>query len=333
MVGDVLVLAETEDGELDSLSFEMLGLAREVADHLKAKVLVLLMGQGLEKAADTLSQNGADEVLLMEHPSLKHYNPKLYVRNVVEVIKRYKPNLFLLGYTHIGMEIGPAVASRLGAPLVSNCIGISIEKDSLRFVKPLYYGKICGKICVEKAEHIVVSVQKGAFPVKDLRGTKAPITRVAATIDEKTRVEVLEVIKQVKGEVDLTKAEIIVAGGRGLKEAKNIRLLKELADALGGVIACSRPLVDFGWLPPEYLVGLSGKTVRPKLYIAVGISGAPQHIVAMKDSKVIVAVNKDPSAPIFRIADYGIVGDLFQVVPILIEEAKRLKTTNPQILK
>ncbi|MDD1775939.1 MAG: electron transfer flavoprotein subunit alpha/FixB family protein, partial [Candidatus Methanomethylicus sp.] len=227
------------------------------------------------------------------------------------------------GYTYWGMVIGPAVATRLGARLFTNCLDIELTDDLIRVIRPVYKGILHTKVEAIKSTPLVVSIQKGAMPAKSVSGGNGTIVRVQTDITgQSLQVKALGLLAELQGAGDLKQAELIVAAGRGIKDKENLKLIQELAETLGGMVGCSRPVVDMGWLPLPYQVGISGKTVRPKIYIACGISGAVQHLTAILESQMIIAINNDPKAPIFRVAKYGIVKDLFEVIPVIIKKAK-----------
>ena len=320
---DIAVFIEHLDGEVDTLSLQLLNKARQLADKAGVKVVALVLGSELAGVAGTVSCNGADVVMAADHPELSIYNPELYTRVISKMIGDVSPSLVLLGYTFPGMEMAPAVSTRLGIPVFSNCVDVDIElaeDNSASIIRPVYSGT--SHVKLKATLPLVVSIQKGSLA----RGTSipkpfnlVPFSSLMGIGTLKTRVK--EILKPSVGEVDITKASVIVGVGRGIGQASNLSLVRDLAECLGGVIAATRPVVDMGWLPAEYQVGLSGKTVSPKVYIACGISGAAQHVAGISESRVIVAINKDANAPIFNVAHYAIIGDLFEVVPAIIKAA------------
>ena len=322
----VLVLAEFAAQEVDSITPQLIVKGRELAEKLGSTVDALLVGKDLEAQAQKLCQMGVDRVLLIDHGRLQLPNPYLYSQVIAEMIKDLRPSIFLLGYTYLGMTVAPAVATRLGARLFTNCLSLELDEEWIRVTRPMYTGLVHVRLESPRMTPLVVSLQRGAIPVKSMSQISGTVVRLEVRVPESSPVEALNVLTQLEGERDSRKAEVIVAAGRGLREKANLKLVEELADALGGMVACSRPVVDLGWLPLAYQVGISGKTVRPKIYLACGISGAVQHVTAILDSQVIIAINNDPKAPIFRVAKYGIVGDLFEVIPALIAKAKERKT-------
>jgi len=322
--GNILVLSEQKEGELDNITYELLTKGRETADQWGTKLAVLLLGDNLDSLTKVLVSSGVDIVLVADHSILANYNTEVYCAVISEAVRDFKPSLFLLGYTYLGMEVGPAVATRLGVDITSNCVDLALSNGKVTVTRPMYSGTFHTKVEVEGELPYIISFQKGALPRQVSSTKSASVVSVPVGIAESTiRSKVIDLLQVASGEIDLTKAEIIVAVGRGIGDRANIQMLKDLAGALGGTIACSRPVADMGWLPIEYQVGISGQTVAPKIYIACGISGASQHIAGMRDSSTIIAINKDPNAAIFSTAHYGVVGDLFEIVPALTEEARK----------
>jgi electron transfer flavoprotein alpha subunit len=323
--GNVLILAEYAGKEIDSITAQLIVKGRELREEMGVAVDALLLGNGLKQQAQKLCKMGVDRVLLIDHVKLQLYNPQLYSRVITGLIKDLMPSVFLLGYTYWGMVLGPAVATRLGATLFTNCLDIELKEDMVRVIRPMFGGSIYTKVEGKKSIPVVVSLQKGSVSVKTAPEGDGEVVLLPLEISESSlQVKALNILTGVEGADYLEKAEVIVAAGRGIKEKANLKLIEEFADALGGMVGCSRPAVDLGWLPLRYQVGISGKTVRPKIYIACGISGAMQHVSAITDSQMIIAINSDPKAPIFRVAKYGIVGNLFEVIPRIIKKAKEL---------
>ncbi len=322
---NVLILAEWTGKEIDPVTPQLIAKARELGDSLKGAVGALLLGKGLEQPAQALSRMGVDRVFAVDHARLHLYNPQMFSRIVAEAVKDLKPAVFLLGYTYTGMVVGPAVATRLDVQLLSNCLDVALAESEVRVVRPIYGGLMHIRIEAKRSKPVLVSLQRGAVAVERPVPGEGEVTPYDVEIPESLPVKAIDLLAELEGERDLRKAEVIVAAGRGIREKGNLKLIEELADALGGMVACSRPVVDLGWLPLSYQVGISGKTVRPKVYLACGISGAVQHVTAILDSHVIIAINNDSKAPIFRMARYGIVGDLFEVIPALIAKAKEGK--------
>jgi electron transfer flavoprotein alpha subunit len=324
-LSNILVLIELRDGAVDKLSLQLLAKARQLADSNDFKVVALAAGSGLKPITEFLIDKGADTVLSADHPQLADYNPELYTRTICEMISGRDYSLVLLGYTFIGMETGAALAARLSLPLFSNCIDIEIGSDaSISLVRPVYGGMLQTRL--KGTLPVMVSIQKGALAGGARTSRPAILESFDAKIDVSLlRTVVKEILHPPADEVDITKANVIVGVGRGIGQPSNLGLARKLAETLGGVIAATRPVIDMGWLPAGYLVGLSGKTVSPRVYIACGISGAAQHLAGMGDSQLIIAINKDANAPIFNVAHYAVTGDLFQLIPAMIEEFKSTK--------
>lgn len=320
--GGILVLVEHRDNQVDSVSLQLLSKGRQLADKLGVQLNAVILGSDIGVIGDSLAGRGVDTVFLADHPELAPYNPEIFANVLTDILQTVNPILLLLGYTFLGMEIGPCVATRLGIRLVSNCTDIELSPEGLPILtRPIYSEMV--QVKVKGSFPVIASVQMGALSTDVLstgHSARVPID-VEAGRYPPLRTKIVDVIRAIAGEVDLTKADVIVAVGRGIEKAANLKLAKELAQGLGGVIAASRPVIDMGWLPPEYLVGLSGKTVSSKVYIACGISGAAQHIAGMSGSQMIIAINKDSNAPIFQVAHYGLLGDLFEILPALIDEA------------
>lgn len=327
MAKDILVLSEQRDGQLDSITYELLSKGREIADNLGVKLGALTLGSNIGPVGELLADCGVDAVLLADHPILQDYNAEVCHKVISDVVRDFKPAFFLLGYTYLGMEVGPAVATRLGVPTFSNCVDLELSEGKVTVTRPMFSGTIYAKIEIKPAEPYIISFQKGVLPKKEFPSRPVSVHSIPIEVNEltiRTKVTGLIHVSDTAG-IDITKADIIVAVGRGIGREANIQLVRDLADALGGVIGCSRPVADYGWLPQEYHIGISGKTVAPKVYIACGISGASQHVSGMRDSRTIIAINKGQSAPIFQVAHYGVVGDLFEILPALIQEAKKAR--------
>ncbi|MFC1930569.1 electron transfer flavoprotein subunit alpha/FixB family protein, partial [Chloroflexota bacterium] len=248
-------------------------------------------------------------------PLLEHHNPEIICNVVYDVLQNTKPALFLMGHTFLGIETGPVVATRLGVCLVSNCVELEFSDGEFAVTRPVFGGTAHAKEILLGPQPHVVTLQKGRLTETSLMSGTATVENIPVQIDESSlRTSVIETIEASTEGIDITKADIIVAVGRGIGGKANIQQIEDLASSIGGVTACSRPVVDFGWLPLERLVGMSGKTVKPRVYLACGISGASQHVAGMTDSKVIIAINKDRNAPIFQVAHYGVAGDLFKII-------------------
>ncbi len=326
-MGDIFVLAEHRMGEIRDVTFEMLSKGWELAEEAGGTLTAVLLGHGVDGFAKKLSDY-AQRVLVVEDPLLENFNAELYQMVLSHLMREYKPSLTMIGHTGFGVDLAPALAVELGVPLATDCIDLCFRDGSLVVVRQMYGGKVNAEAVLRPSESYIVTVRPASFEAREAGAAGGEIVRVDSPL--KGEVDYKRFVRYVeppKGEVDITAADIIVSVGRGIKDEKNIPIVEELAKALGGVLACSRPIVDKGWLPKDRQVGSSGKTVRPKVYIAVGISGAFQHVVGMKDSELVIAINKDPKAPIFSFADYGIVDDLFKVVPELTKKIQELKAS------
>jgi electron transfer flavoprotein alpha subunit len=319
-MGDVFVLAEHRRGELREVTLEMLGKGRELAGQLGGSLKAVLLGHGVDAFAGELA-NQAHEVLVVEDERLENFNSELYQKVLVSLLADRQPTLTLIGHTACGMDMAPTLAAELDLPLATDCIGFEFEDGQLLAIRERYGGKLQSKVSFKESGQYMATVRQAAFPLKELEPLGGQIVAVdSPLIEEARRKKFIEYVEAAIGDVDIAQSDIVVAVGRGIKEQENLEIMEKLAKAVGGVLAGSRPVIDSGWLSPDRQVGQSGKTVKPKLYIAVGISGASQHLAGMKASDTIVAINKDPGAPIFNVATYGIVDDLFKVVPALTEQ-------------
>lgn len=318
----ILTFAEAREGKIHPISYELIGKGREIADQLGTNVYsVVLAGETIEPKE--LIYRGADTVYLYEDPAFAQPNELIYEENIVKLIQELKPEIFLIGATNFGRSLAPRIAAALGIGLTADCTELKIHEGKLEQIRPAFSGNLLAHIKTSTLPQMsTIRYQEFKKPARD-SSLKGEIVRKEAVIPQDTGISILE--KEEKKEVNITEADVIVSGGRGLKDPDDFALLKDLADLLGGVVGSSRPLVDEGWISKAHQVGYSGNRVKPHLYIACGISGAPQHLVGMRDSDTIVAINTDASAPIFNIADYYIVGDLYDIVPELI---KRLKNAS-----
>jgi len=320
----VLVICEQSAGALHPMSLETLAGGQELARALGVPVSACLFGDDLAECASQLSGYALESVICLESPALQQYTADGTVTALAALIGELDPQAVLFPHTYQVRDFAPALAARCGRPLVSDVTAIRIEEGRLIFERLLFQGKLRGEYSVATPPPLFVSVQAGAYRASALEPGSAAVERQRAALEASSiRQRPEPPFRESAQAVDLSAAERIVAVGRGIQEESNLALVQELAAALGAEVAASRPICDNGWLPMDRQVGSSGQTVAPKLYVALGISGAIQHLVGMKGSKTIVAINKDASAPIFEIADYGIVGDLFEVVPALIEELKK----------
>lgn len=322
---EIIVIAEHRRGELRDVTWEMLSKGRQLAESLGAEIGVALLGKGLSPLADALKPK-VNRVFFIEDECLEAFNSETYETALAQLITERKPLLTLIGHTAMGMDFAPSLATRLKLPLATDCIGIDVTGDTFSLTRQLYAGKVNATVSFLKPGPYMITVRSGAFPVleKDPLGGELISLSSSLTMEGLAK-RFIQYVEAVIGEVDITQADILVSVGRGIKDAENIPLVKDLADSLGGALSCSRPVVDKKWLPKDRQVGTSGKTVKPKVYIAIGISGAFQHIAGMKNSGTIIAINKDPKAPIFGVARYGIVADLFKIVPVLKDKIKEIK--------
>jgi electron transfer flavoprotein alpha subunit len=313
----VLVFGEVRDGELRNVSYEAISAAKQVADG--GEVIGLLLGESVQNLASNLIYYGADRVITVEDAQLKVYTPDAYSQAVMQAIDFVQPDAFILGHTALGKDLSPRIAAKLKSGLISDVV--RFEEDG--FIRPIYSGKAFEKLVVNEGLILVTIRPNNITALEKDESRSGEITSMNVEIKD-LRTVVKEVIRKAVGGVDLSEAKIIISGGRGVKSSEGFTPLKELADLLGGAVGASRGACDAEYCDYSMQIGQTGKVVTPDLYIACGISGAIQHIAGMSNSKVIVAINKDPEANIFSIADYGIVGDLFEVVPMLIEELKAI---------
>ena len=328
MANTILVVVEQREGKLNRVSWETIAAAQAIAGPTGGSVEAAVFGSGVAGIANEVAGKKVSKVYAIESPKLADYTPDGAVAALKQFIQQKQPALVLMPHTYQVRDFAPQLATSLGRTLISDAIGFRKEGDKLLFTRQMFQGKFAADVSFASESPHFATFQSGAF-----RGDKAEAGASAAPV-ETVNVEIADSairtkpeapFKEAKQAVDLTQAEIIVSVGRGIKEQKNIELAKQLAEALGGEIAASRPICDSGWLPMDRQIGSSGQTVAPKLYLAIGISGAIQHIVGMKGSRSVIAINKDAEAPIFEIADVGVVGNLFDIVPALTEEVKKAK--------
>lgn len=322
----ILAILEQRGGAWHRMSWETLAAAQQLGAELQQPVSAVVVGHDVSAPAAELAGKRLERVHAVEHELLKEYTPDGYAAALRQLIAAVKPRVVLFPHTYQVRDFAPKLATALERVLVSDVVAHRVESGELVLVRQLFQGKINVDVRFAGEPPYFASVQAGAYRADKVAAGSAGIEKFTPEISAGTiRTKPLEWFRESQRAVDLSAAEIIVSVGRGIKEAENIAIVQKLADALGAELAASRPICDNGWLPMERQVGSSGQTVSPKMYVAVGISGAIQHLVGMKGSKTIVAINKDPEAPIFEVADYGIVGDLFQVVPALVEEIKKAK--------
>ncbi|UCC16430.1 MAG: electron transfer flavoprotein subunit alpha/FixB family protein [Dehalococcoidales bacterium] len=320
---NIMVFCEQQEGQVHPVSFELLSKSREMADRLGCELVAVLLGDGITAEAIQLIHYGADRVFVSDHPSLRDYDLMNYRHALVELVREQIPEILLFGATNLGRSLAPRVAVALNTGLTADCIGLDIDEDgSLIQIRPAFTGNILAWIKTSTRP------QMATVRYKVMQTGTRDITRKGKVIQREFQPvpSFVTIINREKLDgIDISGAEIIISGGRGLKKPDDFGLLNDLAELLGGVVGSSRPLVDEGWIGREHQVGFSGNTVKPKFYIACGISGSAQHMAGMRGSDSIVAINTDPSAPIFRIADYGIIGDLYEVVPMMIKQIRGRK--------
>ena len=315
----VFIYAQQVDNKIDAIALELLGKANDLAADLGTDVTAVLIGSDVKGLVDELAEYGADKVIVVDDPELKEYRTEPYTHALASVINEYKPDILLVGATAIGRDLGPRVSARVATGLTADCTVLEIgefkargdkepRQGQLLMTRPAFGGNTIATIACPNHRPQMATVRPGVMQKKEpVAGAKA---------------EVLDIVKSVTETVDIQAAKILVSGGRGVGSAENFALLDDLAEALGGTVSCSRAVVDNGWKPKDLQVGQTGKTVRPNVYFAIGISGAIQHVAGMEESDIIIAINKDPDAPIFDVADYGIVGDALKIVPKLTEAIK-----------
>ena len=321
----IIIIAEQKNEVFRKVTFEIAGQGRKLADELDSDLLALVIGKNVEGIAADLGQYGVDKAYVFEGDQVRGYEPGIYTDVITRAIRALDPQIILLPATSMGKDLGPRLAGRLEVGLATDCVNLAIENGNLVAIRPMFAGKVTATNEFSVAPQMV-SIRPNIFPAEEVKpGARATIERLEIEIDTTVSKTVVKDLLKVAGtKVDLTEASIIVAGGRGMKGPENYKILEELAEVLGGAVAASRAAVDADWRPHSEQVGQTGKTVSPDLYIACGISGAIQHLAGMSGSKCIVAINKDPEAPIFEKADYGIVGDVLEVVPALTTEFKKI---------
>ena len=324
-MSQVFVLVEHRQGKIRDITYEMLQAGETLASKQGASSTAVLLGHDVKDLTEHLATR-TSKVLVVEDENLKNFNSIHYQKVLSSLIAKYQPFLTLIGHTAFGMDLAPSLSVEMGFPLVTDCIGLSFEENRLKVVRSIYGGKVNANISMRESRGYLATVRPGVYspgaPGEKKGGIVMESSPLQETINIKKFIEYIEA--PIAGE-DITQAEIIVSVGQGIGGPEPIPMIEEVAKSLGGVLACSRPVVDRNWLPKERQVGISGKTVKPKVYIAIGISGAFQHVTAMQGSETIIAINKDPRAPIFGVADYGIVDDFQNVIPILKEKAKGMK--------
>ena len=336
----VFIYAQQVDGEISPIAFELLGKAKDLAADLDTDVTAVLLGSKIKGLADQLAEYGADRVIVVDDPVLEVYRTEPYAQALTAVINEYKPEIMLVGATAIGRDLGPRVSARVGTGLTADCTKLEIgdfplnplpgkeqKHNQLLMTRPAFGGNTIATIACPDNRPQMATVRPGVMQKIDpVKGAKSEVVEFNPELKENNcYVEILDIVKEVAEVADIQQAKILVSVGRGVASKENFKILQDLADALGGTVSCSRAVVDNGWMPKDLQVGQTGKTVRPNVYFAIGISGAIQHTAGMEESDIIIAINKDESAPIFDVADYGIVGDLNKIVPLITEAVKARK--------
>lgn len=335
----VYIYAQQVDNKLSDIAFELVGKAKELAADLNTEVTAVLLGSNVKALATELGEYGADKVIVVDNPALETYRTEPYAQALVSVINEYKPEIMLVGATAIGRDLGPTVSARVKTGLTADCTSLEIgdfplvaapgkeseqKHNQLLMTRPAFGGNTIATIACPDNRPQMATVRPGVMQkIAPIAGAKANVVEFNPGFTPNNRyVEILNVVKAVKSTANIMEAKILVSGGRGVGSKENFKLLEDLAEVLGGTVSCSRAVVENGWLPVDLQVGQTGKTVRPQVYFAIGISGAIQHVAGMEESDLIIAINKDEDAPIFDVADYGIVGDLNKIVPQLTAAIK-----------
>jgi electron transfer flavoprotein alpha subunit len=322
-MAEILVVAEHRKQNLADISLEMLTKGRQLADQSGAELVAVVIGKSTHGIAAEIA-NWADKVLAIQHSRLEESLAEPYQKILSPIIKDRKPRLVLIGHSSFGVDLAPALAVELLAPLATDCIDISMTNETIVVKRAIYNGKLNAVYSFSPSETTIVTGRPGQFPIEGTRRA-GDVKEFDSPLEEEIDYKRFEgYIEPEESEIDITRQSVLVSVGRGIKSEENMAMIEELAKVLRGVVSCSRPVIDYGWLPPNRQVGLSGKTVKPKLYIALGISGAFQHTIGMHGSETIIAINSDPTAPIFTVADYGIIDDMFKVIPTFIKKINEL---------
>lgn len=325
----VWIFIEQSDGIIAGVSLELLGAGRKLADKLQVPLAGVLLGDGIKPLANQVISHGADEVYMIDHPVLKHYRTESYMKGVIQLAEKYKPEIFLYGATPNGKDLASAVATDLSTGLTADTtmLDVDMENRLLEASRPAFGGNIMATILCKKHRPQMATVRPKVMKAleEDLRRTGKIIEESIDLKEEDMRTKVLQIVNDVTKKASLADAHVIVCGGKGMGDVQNFQLLYELAETIGASVGGTRDVVEAGWLPHELQIGQTGETVTPKIYFAVALSGAIQHVVGMKNSELIIAINKDPNAPIFDVATYGIVGDALEIIPKLIEQFKQIQ--------
>ena len=324
-MSELFVIVEHRLGEIRDITFEMLWKAGELAETLSSNLTAILIGHEVNSIAEKISDR-ADKIIIFDDEGLKNFNADIYKEIISRLIEESKPTLTFIGNTSWGMELAPCLSIRAGLPLATDCIDIISKNGNLIAQRQMYSGKIFANVSFAESDGYILTIRSGVFPTDRIGDRQAQIVQKDFALKDITvKKNFIEFVETAAGDVDITQAELLISVGRGIGEEDNITIVKELAEALNGILSCSRPIVDKNWLPKYLQVGTSGKSVTPKVYIAVGISGAFQHLAGISGAGTVIAINKDPKAPIFRTADYGIVDDLFKIVPVLKDKILEVK--------
>jgi electron transfer flavoprotein alpha subunit len=324
MMADILAVVEHRQGAVRDITYELMTFGRKLAEKTNAKLIGVLLGHNTADLQEDIKKH-VHRLVVADHEVFKDFNGEVYQEAISAVVKKENPFLTIIGNTAFGIDFCPSLATQLGVPFTTDCIGVEVVDGGIRITRQLYDGKMDAHLRLTQGPSYMLTLRSGTCPAED-GGLSAEIEKIEAPVTSQPEYRrFIEYVEAAVGDVDITKADVVVGVGRGIKEQANLSMVEDFAGAVGGVVACSRPIVDANWLPKDRQVGSSGKTVKPKLYIAIGISGAFQHIAGMKNSDTIIAINKDPNAPIFNEADYGIVDDLFKVLPVLKSKILEVK--------
>jgi electron transfer flavoprotein alpha subunit len=323
----IFIFVEQTDEKLNGVGYELVSEAKKLAKELNTNVTGVVLGYGIREKAERLAQYGADSIVVVDDPELEVYTTEPYVTALTAVVNRYKPEIVLYGATSVGRDVAPRVSARVRTGLTADCTGLAIDPESkdLLMTRPAFGGNIMATILCSNHRPQMATVRPGVMRrATPDPNAKCPVEKFDVA-GLKKNVEILEIVKKVSERMDILEAKVLVSGGRGMGKPENFKILEELATELGGTVSASRAAVDAGWQPKDRQVGQTGKTVRPNLYIACGISGAIQHLAGMDEADVVIAINKDETAPIFGVADYGVVGDALKIVPVLTDAVKKHK--------
>ncbi|MDY6861878.1 MAG: electron transfer flavoprotein subunit alpha/FixB family protein [Thermodesulfobacteriota bacterium] len=321
----LLILAEHRMGSLRDITHELIAMGKSIADQNNFELGIVLFTRD---ASDLIKEieHKADKIYLLEDNALENFNSAIYEEILITMLKEMKPALFLMGHTSFGLDLASSLSSKTKFSLVTDVLNLELSGNRLFATRQIYDGKVNSRVSMDASATSLVTLRSGAVKVKEFPPLTAKLEKLSYPVPSDIRQKkFIEYIESAAEEVNITRADILISVGRGIKDAENIELVENLSKACGGVLCCSRPVVDKKWLAKERQVGISGKTVKPKVYISVGISGSFQHLAGMQNSETIIAINKDPKAPIFRVADYGIVGDLFKIVPVFTDKILELK--------